>query len=262
MSIDTIVLTNFTPFYRIHSSYEWRVNFATNTVCNFQHVDWRPNSTVVRTQLLAICTCKRVSMHQMSARCAWIGQCILETTVAIVFVAIGQWLNKMSAIRWTEEIHPYTMLRHVQSPKYIDPIPAKKSMLKNQFQSSELNVPVPIAAITLTSIIVVRLTCGLKKMAIVLCEITNSIALMKRMPCMGPMSLWSRSKLINDFVFFHNENATIKSSVKRRWLLLQFIQREFINSWRFTWFVDAKFYCSWDEYDAKNSGEDYTGKQK
>lgn len=71
----------------------------------------------------------------------------------------------------------------------------------------------------LTSIIVVRLTWGLKKTAIVLCEITNRIAFINRMPCMGPMSLGLRSTLISDFVFFHNENATSRSSASEKLLL-------------------------------------------
>lgn len=71
---------------------------------------------------------------------------------------------------------------------------------------------------TLTSIIVVRLTCGLKNTAIVLWEITNSNAFINRMPWMGPMSLGSRATLISDFVFFHSENATRRSSAE--WIQL------------------------------------------
>lgn len=85
---------------------------------------------------------------------------------------------------------------------------------------------------------VVRLTCGLKNTAIVLCETTNRIAFMKRMPCIGPMSPGSRFKRINDFMFFRNENATNRSSVRRKLLLLfeRFIDfKEFGSTYLVRW---------------------------
>lgn len=84
--------------------------------------------------------------------------------------------------------------------------------------------------LALTSIIAVRLTCGLKKTAIVLCESTNRIALINRIPCIGPISLGSRFILINAFVFFHNENATSRSSAKRNQSNYLFKLNIYINS--------------------------------
>lgn len=124
-------ITDFAPFYRIHSNCGWRVNSATNTVCNCRHTGWRPNSTAVPIPAWAICMYKIKSMRQTSARCAWIGRYTLEAVVAIAFVAVYRWLNTSSAVRLTAEMHPYTMPRRGQSQKCTDSDPGISIENKN-----------------------------------------------------------------------------------------------------------------------------------